>query len=228
MRSQVPESGMKAILDAVEPIETIARHGLLLILSSPSGAGKTTLSRRLIAADPGISLSISATTRAPRPGEVEGRDYHFVSAPAFDRLAAGGALLEHAEVFGNRYGTPKAPVMEVLDQGRDVLFDVDWQGAQQIREAMGGHVVSVFILPPSLEALEERLRARASDDDATVRRRMAKARDEMSHWGEYSYVLVNQDLDHCCTQLAAILAAERLRLDRRRAGLKERLGAMGA
>ena len=211
---------MKSILDAVEPIADVRRRGMLFILSSPSGAGKTTLARKLMESDPGITLSVSATTREPREGEVDGRDYHFVSHDGFEAMVKDSALLEHAEVFGNRYGTPRAPVEAVLAEGRDVLFDVDWQGARQIRAAAGEDTVSVFILPPSLGELERRLTARAQDDPETVKRRMAKARDEISHWHEYDYVLKNKVLEDCIIQLGAIVAAERLKLARRRDGLR--------
>ena len=219
-------SSMHPVLQAVEPFGIVPRRGLLFILSSPSGAGKTPLSRRMLAVDEGLSLSVSATTRPPRPGEVDGVDYHFVDAAAFTGMVTGGAMLEHAEVFGNFYGSPRAPVERALAQGRDVLFDVDWQGAQQIKLAMQGDVVSVFILPPSLAALEARLKSRAQDDDATVARRMAKAMDEISHWREYDYVLVNDDLERCGIQLASILTAERLRLTRRSAGLDGMVAAL--
>ena len=217
--SNEPPAVILPILEAVETFETMPRRGLLFILSSPSGAGKTTLSRHLLAADEGLNLSVSATTRPPRVGERDGIDYHFVSVDTFGEMANNGAMLEHAKVFDNLYGSPRAPVESALAAGRDVLFDVDWQGAQQIKLAMQGDVVSVFILPPSVAALEGRLKARAQDDDATVARRMAKAMDEISHWREYDYVLVNDDLDKCATQLAAILTAERLRLHRRNPGL---------
>jgi len=211
---------MMPVLGVIEANQTLPRRGLLFILSSPSGAGKTTLSRHLLAADEALSLSVSATTRAPRPGERDGVDYHFVRSDAFDGMIEAGEMLEHAKVFDNHYGSPRAPVESALAQGRDVLFDVDWQGAQQIKLAMQGDVVSVFILPPSIAALEKRLKSRAQDDDATVARRMAKAMDEISHWREYDYVLVNDDLEKCATQLAAILTAERLRLHRRNTGLE--------
>jgi guanylate kinase len=191
------------------------RRGLLVILSSPSGAGKSTLSRRLIAADPEIRFSVSATTRPPRPGEVDGREYHFRSRAEFQAMIAEAALLEWAEVFGNYYGSPRAPVEAAIGQGSDVLFDVDWQGGQQIRNsALREAAVSVFILPPSIAALEARLRTRAQDAPEVIARRMAQARDEISHWAEYDYVLLNEDLDACEAQLRAILAAERLRRDR--------------
>ena len=189
----------------------IARRGLLLVLSSPSGAGKTTLAQRLLAADPGLCMSISVTTRKPRRGEVDGRDYHFIDAAEFDRLEAAGELLEWAEVHGNRYATPKAAVAAALQAGADVLFDIDWQGARQLVQRMGEDVVSVFILPPDGKALERRLRTRAQDTEDVVRRRMAAAAAEIGHWGEYDYVIVNADLDASSAGLAAILAAERLK-----------------
>lgn len=217
--SNEPPAAILPVLGAVETFETMPRRGLLFILSSPSGAGKTTLSRHLLAVDEALDLSVSATTRPARVGERDGIDYHFVSVETFDGMVNDGAMLEHARVFDNFYGSPRAPVENALAAGRDVLFDVDWQGAQQIKLAMQGDVVSVFILPPSVGTLEGRLKTRAQDDDATVARRMAKAMDEISHWREYDYVLVNDDLDKCATQLAAILTAERLRLHRRNTGL---------
>jgi len=192
------------------------RRGLLVILSSPSGAGKSTLSRRLLEVDPEVSFSISATTRPPRPGEVEGRDYLFRSRHEFEAMVEAGEMLEHAEVFGNRYGTPRAPVEAAVGAGRDVLFDVDWQGGQQIRgSALGESVVSIFILPPSIAELEARLRARGQDAAAVVAERMRKSRDEISHWAEYDYVLVNETLARAEAELRAIIAAERLRRERR-------------
>ena len=189
----------------------IARRGLLLVLSSPSGAGKTTLARRLLATEPGLRMSVSVTTRAPRRGEVDGRDYSFIDAGEFQRLEAAGELLEWAEVHGNRYATPKAAVLAALQAGDDMLFDIDWQGARQIKERMGEDVVSVFILPPDGKALERRLKTRAQDTEEVVKRRMAAAADEIAHWGEYDYVIVNADLDASSASLAAILAAERLK-----------------
>ena len=193
------------------------RRGILFVLSSPSGAGKTTLSRRLLADDPQFTLSISATTRPPRPKEVEGRDYFFVSEQRFKEMVAGGELLEHAHVFGHRYGTPRSPVEQAILAGRDVLFDVDWQGAQQLRQSdLGKLVVTVFLLPPSIAALEQRLRARAQDSDEVIEGRMARARDEISHWAEYDYVLINDDLDDCYSRIGTIVVAERLRRDRQK------------
>ncbi|MGZ3216166.1 guanylate kinase [Paracoccus sp. T5] len=195
------------------------RTGLMVILSSPSGAGKSTLARRLMQWDPSLRFSVSATTRAPRPGEVDGVDYYFTSADEFRRMVAEDQMLEHAEVFGNFYGSPRAPVETAMRDGRDTLFDVDWQGGQQIRaSALGGHVVSIFVLPPSLPELERRLRGRGQDSDVVIAGRMLKSRSEISHWAEYDYVLVNDDLDETEARLRAILTAERLRRDRQ-AGL---------
>jgi guanylate kinase len=193
---------------------TMARRGLLLILSSPSGAGKSTLTKRLMAWDPSIRFSVSATTRAPRPGEVDGRDYYFRSRPEFEALVASGQMLEHAEVFGNLYGSPRAPVETAMLEGRDTVFDIDWQGGQQIKQAMRDDVVSIFILPPSIAELERRLRGRGQDSDDVIAGRMAKSRDEISHWAEYDYVLVNHDLDRAEDELRAIVRAERLRRER--------------
>lgn len=191
------------------------RTGLLIILSSPSGAGKSTLARRLMEWDPVLRFSVSATTRAPRPGEVDGQHYHFTTPQAFRALVAQGQMLEHAEVFGNLYGSPRAPVEAAMNEGRDTLFDVDWQGGQQIRgSALGAHVVSIFVLPPSLPELERRLRARGQDSDQVIAGRMEKSRDEISHWAEYDYVLVNDDLDETEAKLRTILTAERLRRER--------------
>jgi guanylate kinase len=198
----------------------IARRGILLVLSSPSGAGKTTITRALVDEDPRLSMSVSVTTRARRSGEVDGRHYHFIDRPRFDEMVRAGELLEHAVVFGNCYGTPRAPVVGALDAGRDIISDVDWQGAQQLKESVRGDLVSVFILPPSLQALETRLRARAQDSDEVVRARMAKSADEMSHWPEYDYVIVNQDLADSVARVQAILVAERARR-RRQVGLSE-------
>ena len=193
-----------------------SRSGLLIILSSPSGAGKSTLARRLMDRDPNLRFSVSATTRTPRCGEVDGRDYFFTDQAGFQAMVEGGEMLEHAEVFGNRYGTPRGPVELAMAEGRDTIFDVDWQGWQQIRASdLSGHVVSIFILPPSLTELERRLRTRDQDSDEVIAGRMQKSRDEISHWAEYDYVLVNDDLDATEADLRAILTAERLRRDRR-------------
>jgi guanylate kinase len=192
-----------------------ARRGILIILSSPSGAGKSTLSRRLLEFDPEVRFSISATTRPPRAGEQEGRDYFFKSRREFLAMVEAGEMLEHAEVFGNLYGTPREPVEAAIGRGQDVLFDVDWQGGQQIRNSsLRDAVVSIFILPPSIRELENRLRARGQDTDGVVAERMAKSRGEISHWAEYDYVLVNENLKQCEEELRAIIAAERLRRDR--------------
>ena len=193
----------------------IKRRGLMLVLSSPSGAGKTTISRRLLETDGNLSLSVSATTRPPRPGETDGVDYFFVTGERFAEMVAAGDLLEHAEVFGNNYGTPRAPVEEALQAGGDVLFDIDWQGTQQVSAAARGDLVSVFILPPSTAELERRLYARAQDSEEVVRGRMAKAADEMSHWAEYDYIIINDDVDKSVAQVEAILTAERLKRQRR-------------
>jgi guanylate kinase len=192
----------------------IARRGLMLVLSSPSGAGKTTLSRHLLEQDKGVTLSVSVTTRKMRPGEQDGRDYKFIDRRQFDALIEKNELLEWAEVFDNYYGTPASPVMDALSHGRDVLFDIDWQGTQQLREKARGDLVSVFILPPSTPELARRLKARAQDDYETIHRRMAKAADEMSHWAEYDYIVINRDLDHAFADVKAILAAERLKRER--------------
>jgi len=192
----------------------IARRGLLLVLSSPSGAGKTTLSRRLLAADPGLRMSVSVTTRAPRRGEVAGRDYRFIDAAEFERMKAAGELLEWAQVHGNLYATPKAPVMAALEAGEDVLFDIDWQGARALKARMAADVVGVFILPPDGKALERRLKTRGQDTDEVVRVRLAAAAAEIERWGEYDYVIVNADLEASLAGLAAILAAERVRRER--------------
>jgi len=192
----------------------------MLVLSSPSGAGKTTLSRRLLQSDAGVELSVSVTTRTQRPGEVDGRDYHFVDAARFDAMAENGELLEWAWVFGHRYGTPRTPVEVTLAQGRDVLFDIDWQGTQQLREKTGRDLVSIFVLPPSIPDLEQRLRTRAQDSDEVIHARMAKAADEMSHWAEYDYVVINTEIDHAFAEVQSILAAERLKRERQ-TGLSE-------
>jgi guanylate kinase len=203
----------------------IARRGVMLVLSSPSGAGKTTLSRRLLEQDAIVTLSVSMTTRRQRAGEREGVDYFFVGAEDFDAAVEKGEFLEHATVFDHRYGTPKAPVMEALGRGRDVLFDIDWQGTQQLRERAREDLVSIFVLPPSHTELERRLKARAQDSDAVVAARMAKADGEISHWAEYDYVIINDDLDRSLQQIESILAAERLRRVRQ-SGLSEFVRAL--
>ena len=192
----------------------------MMVLSSPSGAGKTTISRRILEADGDINLSVSVTTRAPRPNEVNGRDYYFVDRTEFDLMVNRDQLLEHAKVFGNYYGTPRMPVEDALAGGRDVLFDIDWQGTQQLREKASDDLVSVFILPPSWTELERRLYSRAQDEPSEINRRMAKAVDEMSHWAEYDYVVINNDLDQSVAAVRSILLAERLKR-RRQVGLSD-------
>jgi guanylate kinase len=192
----------------------IPRRGLMLVLSSPSGAGKTTLSRGLLASDSNIVLSVSATTRKKRPNESEGRDYFFVARDGFDAAIEAGEFLEYATVFDHLYGTPKKPVMDALAVGQDVLFDIDWQGTQQLKERAREDLVSVFVLPPTHDELERRLRIRAQDSDDIVRKRMSKAADEISHWPEYDYVIVNDDLALAQARIKAILDAERLRRTR--------------
>ena len=190
----------------------LSRRGLLIILSSPSGAGKSTLARRLRAWDPNIVFSVSATTRAARPNEVDGADYHFVTEDAFKSLGADGDMLEHAHVFGNFYGSPRKPVQQAIDAGQDVLFDIDWQGAQQIQNSvLGQHTLSIFLLPPSIIELRNRLEKRGQDSADTIARRMQKSWDEISHWGGYDHVLVNDDLDATEAQLKTIIEATRLR-----------------
>ena len=197
----------------------VARRGLMLVLSSPSGAGKTTISRALLTGDDNLEMSISVTTRAPRPGERDGVDYRFIDRVRFDAMVKAGELLEHAEVFGNGYGTPRAEVERALAAGRDVLFDIDWQGTQQLKEGKPKDLVSVFILPPSTEELERRLHSRAQDSPETVRARMAMAADEMSHWAEYEYIIINVDIGESVRAAQSILEAERLK-QQRRPGLK--------
>jgi guanylate kinase len=192
----------------------IARRGLMLVLSSPSGAGKTTLSRMLLKADRNVELSVSVTTRPQRRGEVDGRDYHFIGLAQFKAMVKSGKLLEWAEVFGHCYGTPRRPVEKALRAGRDVLFDIDWQGTQQLREKARDDLVSVFILPPSVGELERRLKRRAQDSHLIIGLRMAKAAGEMSHWPEYDYVIVNRDKDEAFVEVEAILAAERRKRER--------------
>ena len=196
-----------------------ARRGLMFVLSSPSGAGKTTMSRRLMEGDAEIVMSVSVTTRPPRTGEVAGRDYHFVDDATFDALLAAGDLLEWATVFGHRYGTPREPVEDALHAGRDVLFDIDWQGTQQLQQTeSGSDLVRVFILPPNMAELERRLKSRGTDSDAVIAHRMRRAATEISHWGEYDYILINDDPDLCLAEIRAILKAERL-ARRRQLGL---------
>lgn len=192
----------------------MARRGLLLILSSPSGAGKSTLARRLMEWDPTLKFSVSATTRPPRAGEVDGREYYFRGRDAFEAMVKSGDMLEHAEVFGNLYGSPKQPVVDAMENGRDVLFDIDWQGGQQIKQAMRADVVSIFILPPSIADLEKRLRGRGQDSAAIIAERMGKSRSEISHWPEYDYVLINQDLPAAFEELKSIVIAERSKRER--------------
>jgi guanylate kinase len=204
---------------------SIKRRGLMLVLSSPSGAGKTTISRKLLEREANLTLSVSATTRPKRPGEVDGVDYSFIGQDAFDRMVSEGAFLEHATVFGNSYGTPRAAVAGALDQGRDVLFDIDWQGTQQLRESAREDLVSVFILPPSTQELARRLKTRAQDPEDVVQARMAKAADEMSHWQEYDYVIVNEDVEASVAAVQGILHAEHLRLDRQ-VGLRDFVEAL--
>jgi guanylate kinase len=199
-----------------QTLPRIDRRGLLLVLSSPSGAGKTTLARRLLEIDGDIQISVSVTTRPPRPGEVEGIDYFFVDRPEFARMHEAGELLEWAHVFDNFYGTPRRPVEQALAAGRDVLFDIDWQGCQQLEEKLPQDLVRVFVLPPSGRELEQRLRARAQDPPEVVTRRMAEAAAEISHWAEYDYVLVNADLEVSVAGLKSILTAERLKRERLR------------
>ena len=187
------------------------RRGLMFVLSSPSGAGKTTLSRKLLEEEKQVSMSVSVTTRKPRPGEIDGRDYYFIDDATFDRMVARDELLEHAVVFDHKYGTPKQQVMEALDGGRDVLFDIDWQGTRQLARRCPEDLVSVFILPPSLDELEGRLRRRAQDSEEVVAKRMARAIDEISHWQEYDYVTVNDDISYAMSNIQAILYSERFK-----------------
>lgn len=193
---------------------SLQRRGLMFILSSPSGAGKTTIARKLLAADPAIALSISATTRPQREGEVDGKDYHFVTQPQFDRMVENHEFLEWAHVFGHSYGTPKAQIWNGMKEGRDFLFDIDWQGTQQLNQRASEDVVPVFILPPSIDELRRRLTARGTDDAAVIDARMERARAEISHWSEYRYVVVNDDVDRCFAQVREILEAERMRRER--------------
>ena len=196
-------------------LDGVERRGLMFVLSSPSGAGKTTLSRLLIDRMPGLKMSVSATTRPMRPGEVDGRDYHFIDKARFEQMSKRDELLESATVFDNRYGTPRGPVEAALSAGQDVLFDIDWQGTQQLREKARADVVSVFILPPSAGDLEKRLHSRAQDFDEVIRGRMDRASHEMSHWAEYDYIVINHDVDEAFAEVQSILKAERLKRERR-------------
>jgi guanylate kinase len=198
----------RAAMDRIDP-PTRQRRGLLIVLSSPSGAGKSTIARMLLDADADVTLSVSATTRPKRPGEVDEVDYHFVGDAEFDRMIADGEFVEWANVFGYRYGTPKAPVKQALRDGRDILFDIDWQGARQLEPDFGEHLVTIFLLPPTMDELERRLRARGTDSDDVIADRMRRAADEISHWAEYEYVLVNRNMAECLDQVRAIVAAER-------------------
>jgi guanylate kinase len=211
---------MSGMSDEPSGLTQIQRRGLMLVLSSPSGAGKTTISRRLLSLEPQLTMSVSATTRPMRPGEREGIDYHFVEIGAFRSMIDRKDFLEHAKVFDNYYGTPKGPVEAALRRGQDVLFDIDWQGTQQVAQAARDDLVSVFILPPSTRELEQRLKSRAQDSAEVVARRMAKAADEMSHWAEYDYIVVNRDIEASVTQVRSILTAERLKRQRQ-VGLPE-------
>ena len=191
--------------------ETLHRRGLMFILSSPSGAGKTTIARKLLAAEANLSMSVSVTTRPMRPGEVEGHDYYFTDLPRFEAMVADDAFLEWAEVFGNCYGTPRAEVREGLKHGEDFLFDIDWQGTQQLYQRAQGDVVRVFLLPPSIGELERRLRSRGTDSDAVIQSRMDRARAEIGHWDAYDYVVINDDVEACFGKVRMILEAERMR-----------------
>jgi guanylate kinase len=202
----------RAAMDATQELDAgLGRRGLLIVLSSPSGAGKSTLSRMLMEADPQITMSVSATTRPKRPGEEEGVHYHFVDDAEFDRMIGAGDFVEWAPVFGYRYGTPKSPVKDALRDGRDILFDIDWQGTQQLHAAMGEDLVRMFLLPPSMDELERRLQARGTDSDGVIADRMDRADAEISHWAEYDYVLINRDADDCLKDIRTIVNAERLK-----------------
>ncbi|HEY9091782.1 guanylate kinase [Parasphingorhabdus sp.] len=196
------------------PHDELSRRGLLFVLSSPSGAGKSTLAKMLLKADDQIAMSVSVTTRQQRPGEIDGKDYHFVTGAEFEEMVADQALLEYATVFGNRYGTPAAPVQKSLEAGQDVLFDIDWQGTQQLYQRAGEDVVRIFILPPSLADLRDRLESRATDSNEIIDSRMQRAASEISHWDGYDYVLINDDLDTCFAKVQNILATERMRRSR--------------
>jgi guanylate kinase len=194
---------------------TRQRRGLLIVLSSPSGAGKSTIARMLLEADNEVTISVSATTRPKRPGEVDDVDYHFVDDPEFDRMVENGDFAEWAYVFDHRYGSPKEPIKEALKIGHDILFDIDWQGTQQLRGAFGTDLVRIFVLPPSMQELERRLRSRGTDSEDVIESRMRRAASEIGHWGEYDYVLINEDMDECLEEVRTIIEAERLRRDRR-------------
>jgi guanylate kinase len=194
---------------------TRQRRGLLIVLSSPSGAGKSTIARMLLEADNEVTISVSATTRPKRPGEVDDVDYHFVHDPEFDRMVENGDFAEWAYVFDHRYGSPKEPIKEALKIGHDILFDIDWQGTQQLRGAFGTDLVRIFVLPPSMQELERRLRSRGTDSEHVIESRMRRAASEIGHWGEYDYVLINEDMDECLEEVRTIIEAERLRRDRR-------------
>lgn len=201
--------------DSASPSQSLPRRGLMFILSSPSGAGKTTIAKKLLAAEAGaVAMSVSVTTRPMRPGEVDGRDYHFTQEAEFRQRVEQDAFLEWAEVFGNLYGTPRAEVVQGLEAGQDFLFDVDWQGAQQLSQRAGSDVVSVFLLPPSIAELEHRLRSRGTDSEEVIRGRMDRAKAEMSHWSEYDYVVVNDDVEACFAKVHTVLQAERLKRTR--------------
>ena len=194
---------------------TRQRRGLLIVLSSPSGAGKSTIARMLLEADDEVTISVSATTRPKRPGEIDDVDYHFVDDSEFDRMVESGDFAEWAYVFDHRYGSPKEPIKEALKIGHDILFDIDWQGTQQLRGAFGTDLVRIFVLPPSMQELERRLRSRGTDSEDVIESRMRRAASEIGHWGEYDYVLINEDMDECLQEVRTIIEAERLRRDRR-------------
>ena len=212
--------------DSTSPQISIHRRGLMLVLSSPSGAGKSTISRALLKGHPDLAMSVSATTRPIRPGELDGKDYFFLDTDKFKSMVAENQFLEHAKVFDNRYGTPRGPVEDALRAGKDVLFDVDWQGTQQLKQNARDDLVSIFILPPSIEELERRLYTRAQDSEEVVKSRMSKATSEMSHWAEYDYIIVNENIAQSVAEAEAILAAERLRRERR-VGLADFVRGMG-
>jgi guanylate kinase len=209
--------------------DALHRRGLMFILSSPSGAGKTTVSRMLLQQDPRLRMSVSVTTRSPRPGEVDGRDYHFTDQHGFDQMVEAGEFLEWAPVFGHSYGTPKAEVKVGLKEGKDYLFDIDWQGTQQLYQKMQSDVVRVFLLPPSIDELRRRLNARGTDSAEVIAARMERAKAEISHWDGYDYVIVNDDIDTCFCKVTQILAAERMRRARQTGliGFVRELTALG-